>query len=112
MLTPIASTINHGVFLAERDRHRRRYDRSADRPGRHRTGAENDGQPQSFSWNISDAGSGLGSISVVIRQDGNIIYQTTDLADAIGSYGFAPAWGRSRSTSPRPMRTPTVATMR
>ena len=38
-------------------------------------GAENDGQPQSFSWNVSDAGSGLGTLSVVIKQGSTIIYQ-------------------------------------
>src|SRR5439155_2898706 len=52
------------------------------------TGSENDGQTQSFNWNISDAGSGLGSISVIVRKDGNVIYQTSDLADAVGSYNF------------------------
>src|SRR5439155_893817 len=52
------------------------------------TGSETDGQPQNFTWNISDTGSGLASISVIIRQDGNVIYQTTDLANAVGSFDF------------------------
>src|SRR5205823_4008330 len=48
---------------------------------------ENDGQPQSFSWNISDP-SGLSAISVVITQNGNEIFSTTDLSQAVGSFNF------------------------
>src|SRR4029079_2186664 len=52
------------------------------------TGAETDGQPQSFTWNISDAGSGLGALSVVITRNGSTIFSTTNLADAVGSFNF------------------------
>jgi hypothetical protein len=55
-------------------------------------GDENDGQTQSFGWNISDGGSGLSAIEITItRDDGTgpvVIYHTTDLADAVGSFNF------------------------
>src|SRR5205085_2644483 len=51
------------------------------------TGSENDGQAQSFSWNVSDA-SGLSALSVVIKKDGATIYSTTDTANAVGSFNF------------------------
>src|SRR4029450_3589246 len=42
------------------------------------------GQGQSFTWNITDA-SGLGSVSVVITQDGNAIHTSSA---ASGSFDF------------------------
>src|SRR5213076_2571573 len=56
------------------------------------SGAENDGQDQHFTWNISDAGSDLASLDVTItRDDGTgpvVIYHTNNLADASGSFDF------------------------
>src|SRR5207247_1808514 len=46
---------------------------------------ENDGQDQIFTWAVSDAGSGLGSVSVSITKDGTEIYSATD---ASGSFDF------------------------
>src|SRR5207247_61564 len=46
--------------------------------------AENDGQDQVFTWNVSDV-SGLSSVSVVITQDGNVIHSSSD---ASGSFDF------------------------
>ncbi|MDX1946030.1 MAG: hypothetical protein SFU86_11585 [Pirellulaceae bacterium] len=51
------------------------------------TGAETDGQTQNFTWNVSDF-SGLSSLLVVIQQDGNTIYSTALLSDAVGSFNF------------------------
>src|SRR4030095_10437244 len=48
----------------------------------------NDGDTNHFTWNVSDGGAGLGSMSITIRRDGAIIYQTTDLANAVGDFNF------------------------
>src|SRR5205085_1898337 len=48
-------------------------------------GSENDGQDQSFTWNVQDAGSGLGSVSVSITRDGVEIFNSTD---ASGTFNF------------------------
>src|SRR5207244_3253541 len=49
------------------------------------TRSENDGQDQGFTWNVTDAGSGLGSVLVSITKDGVEVYSSTD---ASGSYDF------------------------
>src|SRR5262249_21333468 len=50
-----------------------------------------DGQTQSFTWNVSDA-SGLSALSIIITQDTGsgpvVIYSTTNVADAVGSFNF------------------------
>src|SRR5687768_10627855 len=51
-------------------------------------GSENDGQTQVFNWNVTDAGSGLSALSIVITRDGDTIFSTTDLAQASGSFNF------------------------
>src|SRR5207248_403776 len=56
------------------------------------SGDELDSQTQSFTWDISDSGSGLAGIEVTItRDDGSgpvVICHTTSLADAVGSFDF------------------------
>src|SRR2546427_9232829 len=37
-------------------------------------GSENDGQDQTFTWNVTDAGSRLGSVPVSITKDGVEIF--------------------------------------
>src|SRR5207247_93386 len=49
--------------------------------------AENDGQDQKFTWNVSDP-SGLSALSVVVTRNGLPIYSTTDLANAAGTFDF------------------------
>src|SRR5204863_291046 len=48
-------------------------------------GLENDGQNQFFTWDVTDAGSGLGSVSVTITQDGTTIFTSTN---ATGTFNF------------------------
>src|SRR5204863_5656846 len=54
--------------------------------------SETDNQTQFFTWDISDTGSGLASLDVTItRDDGSgpvVVYHTTSLADASGSFNF------------------------
>src|SRR5207244_1348874 len=49
------------------------------------TGAETDGQDQMFTWSVTDAGSGIGSVLVSITRDGVEIYSSTN---ASGSFDF------------------------
>src|SRR5439155_24230257 len=49
------------------------------------SGAENDGQDQSFTWTVTDAGSGLGSVLVSITRDGVEVFSSTD---ASGAFDF------------------------
>jgi cyclophilin family peptidyl-prolyl cis-trans isomerase len=48
-------------------------------------GAENDGQDQSFTWNVTDADAGVGSVTVTITQNGNTIHSSTA---ASGTFNF------------------------
>jgi len=50
-------------------------------------GSVDDGQLQSFSWNVSDA-SELSALSITITKDGAEIFSTTNTADAVGSFEF------------------------
>src|SRR5439155_10582043 len=49
------------------------------------SGTETDGQDQTFTWNVTDAGSGLGSVSVSVTKDGVEIFNATN---ASGSFDF------------------------
>src|SRR5205823_2510558 len=49
------------------------------------TGSENDGQNQTFTWTVSDAGSGLASVTVSVTRDGVEFFSSTD---ASGSFDF------------------------
>ncbi len=51
-------------------------------------GTQNDGQTQGFNWNISDLTSGLANVTITITHDGDVIYSTSNLADAISSFNF------------------------
>src|SRR5207253_1066210 len=47
--------------------------------------SENDGQNQLFTWNVTDAGSGLGSVGVSVTKDGVEIFTS---AAASGNFDF------------------------
>src|SRR5207253_7601127 len=49
------------------------------------TGAQNDGQDQMFTWGVTDASSGIGSVLVTITQSGSTIFTSTN---ASGSFDF------------------------
>src|SRR5439155_8022493 len=49
------------------------------------TGEENDGQDNVFTWNVTDAGSGLGTLSVIVTRDGQTVFTNSDAA---GSFDF------------------------
>src|SRR5262249_1366478 len=65
------------------------------------SGSQNDGQTQSFTWDISDA-SGLSALSVVIKQGSTTIYSTTSLSDASGSFNFDSSHLCTPTTHPSP----------
>src|SRR5205823_2111403 len=46
---------------------------------------ETDGQDQAFTWSVSDTGSGLGSVSVVVTRDGQQVFTSSD---ASGAFDF------------------------
>src|SRR5439155_275701 len=54
------------------------------------TGNENDGQDQTFTWNVTDAGSGIGSVAVSITRDGTVIHTSTSAAGSFDFNSFGP----------------------